>query len=67
MDADNQQERPSVESIAEEIGWFLSGFALGEGSFILAVRRRPDYRRGWKVSAAFNVSQKDTAPLEFVP
>ena len=45
-------------------GCFLSGFALGEGSFMLVCRRRGDYARKWKISAAFNVSQKDRVPLE---
>ena len=62
--ADNQQERLTVESIPSDLGNFLSGFALGEASFMLICRRRGDYGRKWKVSAAFNVSQKDRAPLE---
>ncbi len=62
--ADNQQERLTVETIPSELGSFLSGFALGEASFMLVCRRRDDYGRKWKVSAAFNVSQKDRAPLE---
>jgi LAGLIDADG endonuclease len=62
--AGNQQERLTVEAIPSTLGSFLSGFALGEGSFMLVCRRRGDYERKWKVSAAFNVSQKDVAPLE---
>jgi LAGLIDADG DNA endonuclease family protein len=31
---------------------------------MLVCRRRGDYARKWKISAAFNVSQKDRAPLE---
>ncbi len=31
---------------------------------MLVCRRRGDYQRKWKVSAAFNVSQMDRAPLE---
>jgi LAGLIDADG endonuclease len=62
--ADNQQERLAVEEIPSSLGSFLSGFALGEASFMLVCRRRGDYERKWKVSAAFNVSQKDRAPLE---
>jgi hypothetical protein len=42
----------------------LSGFALGEASFMIICRKRGDYRRGWRVSAAFNVSQVDRAPLD---
>jgi hypothetical protein len=62
--ADNQQERLTAEAIPSELGSFLSGFALGEASFMLVCRRRSDYGRGWKISAAFNVSQKDRVPLE---
>ena len=31
---------------------------------MLVCRPRSDYSRKWKISAAFNVSQKDRAPLE---
>jgi LAGLIDADG endonuclease len=62
--ADNQQERPFIEAIPASLGSFLSGFALGEGSFMLVCRKRGDYARGFKISAAFNVSQHDRAPLD---
>jgi hypothetical protein len=62
--AGNQQERLSIATIPSDLGSFLSGFALGEGSFMIVCRRRADYRCGWKVSAAFNVSQNDVTPLE---
>jgi hypothetical protein len=62
--ADNQQERPSIEAIPASLGSFLSGFALGEGSFMIVCRRRGDYRRNFKLSAAFNVSQHDRVPLD---
>lgn len=62
--ADNQQERFSIDSVLPEIGYFLAGFAHGEGSFMLVCRPRADHRRGWKISAAFNVSQRDVTPLE---
>ena len=64
MGADNQQERLVVEAIPSSLGSFLSGFALGEGSFMIVCRRRADYGRKWKLSAAFNVSQRDRAPLD---
>jgi hypothetical protein len=54
--AGNQQERPSIETIAVSLGSFLSGFALGEGSFMLVCRKSDDHARGWRISAAFNVS-----------
>ena len=62
--ADNQQERFSIDAIPPDVGHFLAGFALGEGSFMLVCRARPDHRRGWRISAAFNASQVDVAPLE---
>ena len=31
---------------------------------MIVCRPRVDYRRGWKLSAAFNVSQADVTPLE---
>ena len=62
--AGNQQERLFIEAIPTDLGSFLSGFALGEASFMLVCRRRGDYSRSWKISAAFNVSQKDRAPLD---
>jgi LAGLIDADG endonuclease len=42
----------------------LSGFALGEGSFMLVCRRRGSSARGFRISAAFNVSQQDRVPLD---
>ena len=64
MGAGNQQERLSIEEIPVGLGNFLAGFALGEGSFMIVCRPRGDFGRGWKLSAAFNVSQKDRAPLD---
>jgi LAGLIDADG endonuclease len=62
--ADNQQERLSVAAIPSDLGNFLAGFALGEASFMIVCRPRGDYARRWKLSAAFNVSQADRAPLD---
>ena len=64
--ADNQQERFSIDSVALELGYFLAGFVHGEGSFMLVCRPRADYPRGWKISAAFNASQRDVVPLELL-
>ena len=46
-----------------EIGYYLAGFADGEGSFNISFRPRPDYQVPWKVSLCFNVSQKDPVIL----
>jgi hypothetical protein len=42
----------------------LSGFALGEGSFMLVCRRRGAQAERFRISAAFNVSQRDRVPLD---
>lgn len=40
------------------IGWYLSGFADGEGSFNVSLRVK-DYSVGWQICPSFNVSQRD--------
>ena len=63
--ADNQQERPIVEMIPVEIGWYLVGFADGEGSFnISTVNRNSDFKTGWKIVLVFNISQRDHSILQ---
>src|SRR5437763_15254693 len=63
----NQQERLEsmlkVSAIPPRIGWYLVGFADGEGSFNLSFRPRSDYGSPWKVSLCFNVSQRDPVVL----
>jgi hypothetical protein len=51
------------EGIPPHIGYYLAGFADGEGSFNLSVRPRDDYRLPWKISLCFNVSQRDPVIL----
>ena len=46
-----------------ETGYYLAGFADGEGSFNASFRPRQDYRLPWKVSLCFNISQKDKVML----
>ena len=52
-----------VTGISPDIGWYLAGFADGEGSFNVSFRPRPDYSLPWKVSLCFNVSQRDPVIL----
>jgi hypothetical protein len=52
-----------VKGIPPRIGYYLAGFADGEGSFDLSVRPRSGYRLPWKVSLCFNVSQRDPVVL----
>ena len=46
-----------------EIGYYLAGFADGEGSFNVSFRPRQDYKSPWKISLCFNVSQKEKVIL----
>ena len=46
-----------------QIGYYLAGFADGEGSFNVSFRRRQDYKMPWKISLCFNISQKDKVIL----
>lgn len=50
-------------SVPSNIGYYLAGFADGEGSFNVSFRPRDDYRAPWKVSLCFNVSQRDEVIL----
>ena len=52
--------------VPSEIGWYLAGFADGEGSFNVSFRPRPDYPVPWKVSLCFNISQRDQVILALV-
>ncbi len=53
----------NVKQIPPHIGYYLAGFADGEGSFNVSFRQRHDYRFPWKISLCFNVSQKERAIL----
>ena len=50
----------NVNNINPRIGNYLAGFADGEGSFMIVVRKRDDYKAKWKISLCFNVSQKES-------
>ena len=52
-----------VRKIDPRFGWYLAGFADGEGSFNVSFRPREDYQAAWKVSLCFNVSQKERVIL----
>ena len=52
-----------VKKIPLKIGYYLAGFADGEGSFIVTLRPRKDYKLKWKVSVVFNVANKDKVVL----
>ena len=48
-----------MEKVPFDIGHYLAGFADGEGSFNVSFRPRDDYKMPWKVSACFNISQRE--------
>ncbi len=52
-----------VRLIPPHIGYYLAGFADGEGSFNVSLRPRSDYCQPWKVSLCFNISQRDQVIL----
>ena len=52
-----------LKSIPTHIGYYLSGFTDGEGSFSVSLRRRKDHTMGWQVVLTFNVSQKERTIL----
>ena len=47
------------KTIKPSLGYYLAGFADGEGSFDVSFRKRNDYRLPWKVSLCFNISQRE--------
>src|SRR2546428_4720959 len=51
------------KSVPNHIGYYLAGFADGEGSFNVSFRPRADYQMPWKVSLCFNISQRDEVIL----
>ncbi len=53
----------NVKKIPLEVGYYLAGFADGEGSFNVSFRKRKDYAMPWKISLCFNVSQRDKVIL----
>ena len=50
----------NVKTIPRDKGFYLAGFADGEGSFMVVIRKKTDYSIGYKISVCFNVSQKET-------
>lgn len=49
-----------VNNISPKIGYYLTGFADGEGSLMIVIRNRPDFQAKYKISLCFNVSQKES-------
>ena len=52
-----------LKAIPPHAGHYLAGFADGEGSFNVSLRKRDDHTLGWQVVTTFNVSQRDKTVL----
>jgi len=50
----------NLNHINPKIGYYLAGFADGEGSFNVSFKKRDDHTMGWQVTLCFNVSQKES-------
>ena len=53
----------NAKRVPPKIGYYLAGFADGEGSFNVSFRPRSDFKIPWKISLCFNISQKDKVIL----
>lgn len=47
------------EKVPLHIGFYLAGFADGEGSFKVSFRKRKDCAMPWRISLSFKVTQED--------
>lgn len=47
-------------------GYYIAGFTDGEGSFNVSLKKRSDYTQAWKITASFNISQKDRIILAWI-
>ena len=52
-----------IRRIEPKIGYYIAGFTDGEGSFNVSLKKREDYSDKWKITASFNISQKDRVIL----
>ena len=55
-----------LKNIRPEQGFYIAGFTDGEGSFNVSLKKRKDYVGEWKITASFNISQKDRVILAWI-
>lgn len=60
-----QNHNEWLQQIPIDVGNYIAGFADGEGSFNISLRRRDDHRLGWDIDPSFNISQRDRVILAF--
>lgn len=56
----------SETEFTDQLGHYLAGFVDGEGSFNVSLKKVNDRTLGWRVSACFNVSQRERQVLELL-
>jgi hypothetical protein len=59
-------EQKWLKSIDPKDGYYIAGFTDGEGSFNVSLKKRNDYVGEWKITASFNISQKDRVILSWI-
>ena len=60
------QEEKWLKNINPKDGYYIAGFTDGEGSFNVSLKKRNDYVGEWKITASFNISQKDRVILSWI-
>ena len=55
-----------MKHIPVDVGNYIAGFTDGEGSFNVSIKKRLDYKESWKLTASFNISQKDRVILAWI-
>jgi hypothetical protein len=55
-----------INKISNADGNYISGFTDGEGSFNISFKERGDYKKKVKITASFNISQKDEKILVWI-
>src|SRR3989338_7048465 len=55
-----------MKNIPIDVGNYIAGFTDGEGSFNVSIKKRLDYKESWKLTASFNISQKDRVILAWI-
>lgn len=55
-----------LKNIQPQHGYYIAGFTDGEGSFNVSLKKRNDYVGEWKITASFNISQKDRVILAWI-
>ena len=55
-----------MKNVPSDVGNYIAGFTDGEGSFNVSIKKRLDFKHSWKLSASFNISQKDRVILAWI-